>query len=406
MGGLLAWLKSWFKRPDKVENINPEALVPAMATPPEAMAHMTMDQFEARQLKLHDKITAELKQAHAEDRAQLQAQLDAVNARLAAPEVALEEAQKRIRDLEALLDRAGNEVGGDRLAEAKTALEAGDYSVADEIFSSIEAKQAMAVQATARAAFGRGEIAEAEVRWLDAAEHYGRAARLEGNFEHLRKAAEFARRSGDYDTALTLGAQALKLGRNLDDKVAYGAMLSDQGLTLYFLGRFDEAEALHRQVIKIAKDALGEAHPDYGKSLNNLAGVLWATGRLDEAEILFRQSMQITKDAVGEMHLDYGTRLNNLAGVLRSTRHFDEAEVLFRQSMQITKYAVGEAHPDYGANLNNLAVNYAEQGQFSQAIPLMKTALRIYTTALGGDHPDTIDTQNSLDVMKAAAGAS
>ena len=37
----------------------------------------------------------------------------------------------------------------------------------------------MEVAEAARAAFGRGEIAEEEVRWNDAADHYARAARLD-----------------------------------------------------------------------------------------------------------------------------------------------------------------------------------------------------------------------------------
>jgi NADPH-dependent ferric siderophore reductase len=44
---------------------------------------MSQDDYEQRQLKLRHDIEAELREAHQEDRARLQAELDAVNARLA-----------------------------------------------------------------------------------------------------------------------------------------------------------------------------------------------------------------------------------------------------------------------------------------------------------------------------------
>ena len=87
--------------------------------------------------------------------------------------------------LEALLERSGNDIGGDRIAQAKAALEKGDYSIADDIFAEIEARNTLAVQETARAAFGRGEIAEEQVRWADAATHYTRAADLDPTFDHI-----------------------------------------------------------------------------------------------------------------------------------------------------------------------------------------------------------------------------
>ena len=51
------------------------------------------------------------------------------------------EANIRISDLEDILERAGTDIGGDRIIEAKVALEKGDYSIADDIFAEIEARE-------------------------------------------------------------------------------------------------------------------------------------------------------------------------------------------------------------------------------------------------------------------------
>ncbi|MCH8168830.1 MAG: DUF4062 domain-containing protein, partial [Proteobacteria bacterium] len=103
----------------------------------------------------------------------LLAQKAEVERKLGDLEQSFAQAKTRITDLEALLAREGNQIGGDRLAEARAALEQGDFSKADDLFAEIEAREAMAVQSAARAAYGRGEIAEEQVRWADAAEHYG-----------------------------------------------------------------------------------------------------------------------------------------------------------------------------------------------------------------------------------------
>ena len=100
------------------------------------------------------------------------------------------------------------------MAEARQALEAGDFSIADALFAEIEDQEMLAVERTARAAFARGDIAEQDIRWADAAEHYARAARLHPNYEHLYAASEFTSRSGDYDKAITFGQRLIESRQN------------------------------------------------------------------------------------------------------------------------------------------------------------------------------------------------
>ncbi len=64
----------------------------------------------------------------------------------------MQEARKTIDKLEDGLTREGNSIGGDRMAEARQALEAGDFSIADALFAEIEDQEMLAVERTARAA--------------------------------------------------------------------------------------------------------------------------------------------------------------------------------------------------------------------------------------------------------------
>ena len=179
--------------PDTIDQIKPPQAKDGPA--------LTVPEFIRLRRELKADLEAELGEAAEAEKSQLRARIAELEKQIANPDAALAEAQKRIADLEALLDREANQIGADRIAEAKAALEQGDYSLADDIFAEIEAQNELAVQETARAAFGRGEVAEAEVRWGDAAKAYQRAARYDSCYRTLSKAHEFTHWSGDYATA-------------------------------------------------------------------------------------------------------------------------------------------------------------------------------------------------------------
>ena len=132
----------------------------------------------------------------------------------------------------------------------------------------------MEVEQAARAAYGRGEIAEAEIRWHDAAKHYARAARLDPSFDALRKASEFAWRAGDADQAFRWGEELIATAKNGGDEEDIATALNNHALSLQAFGKYEEAEGLYREALAIAEKTIGVEHPNYAIRLNNLAGVL------------------------------------------------------------------------------------------------------------------------------------
>ncbi len=99
---------------------------------------------------------------------QLNGQIAELNGRLEDIEPAFGAAKARITELETLLEREGNQLGAERLERAENALKAGDFDEADALLAEISAEEDLAVQRKARAEFGRGQIAEEQVRWHDA----------------------------------------------------------------------------------------------------------------------------------------------------------------------------------------------------------------------------------------------
>lgn len=190
LGGI-GWFFGLFKKDTPVTLA--EETVEALKKPaPEAGPELNVVDFIRIRRELKADLEAELAAATDEEKDQLHARIGELENQISNPDEALAEARKRIKDLEALLDRSGNQIGADRIAEARAALEKGDYSEADALFEEIEARRQLEVEEAARAAFGRGEIAEAEVRWADAAAHFARAAKLHETFASLFKAREFA----------------------------------------------------------------------------------------------------------------------------------------------------------------------------------------------------------------------
>ncbi|MEM6609896.1 MAG: tetratricopeptide repeat protein [Pseudomonadota bacterium] len=370
---------------------------------PKAAEKLTVESFLAIQKALKAELESELATAHSEEKAQLQARIDALSERIGNPDAALKDARKRIADLEERLEREGNDIGADRLAEAKASLEVGDFSVADDLFAEIEAREELAVNRAARAAFGRGEVAEAQVRWLDAADHYDRAARLDPRYETLIKAGTFAGLAGRHDAAIVHKEALVEIARrDYGPEAAETATAKNNLANSYHdMGRFAEAEPLYREALEITRAALGATHPDSAIRLNNLAGVLRATGRYEEAEPLFREALEIRRAALGAAHPGTANGLNNLAGLLWATERFEEAEPLFREALEITRAALGATHPDTAIRLNNLAELLRATGRYEEAEPLYREALEITRTTFGSTHPDTARYLNNLAVLLA-----
>ena len=56
-------------------------------------------------------------------------------------------------------------------------------------------------------------------------------------------------------------------------------------------GKYDEAEPLYREALKVRRETLGDRHPDTLISINNFGGLLKNQGKYDEAEPLFREAL-------------------------------------------------------------------------------------------------------------------
>ena len=405
---LFVWgaFRALFRRepPRAVEPLPSPGQSPFTRQPRQGGETLDMEVFLRTQQKLRDELKAELEDAHAEDRARLQARIDELSRRIANPDKSLEDAQKRIADLEALLEREGNDIGAERLNEARAALEQGDYSLADDIFAEIEAREELAVQRAARAAFGRGEVAEAEVRWLDAAEHYSKAARLRPSYSTLLKASEYVGRAGNLRESIDYGERLASFARRKygDSNSRTAIALNNVAGCLFAANRYREAEPLIREALEISSLVYGDQHPEVAIRLNNLAELLSETDRTSEAESIFNRALTITREVFGSLHPNTAVILNNLGVLLRKTGRFAESETMHLEALAITKSALGDQHPDTATDLKNLAILLHVTGRTNEAEPLFREALAIFESALGAEHSESLMVRDNLDALLAS----
>ena len=333
----------------------------------------------------------EMQATHGKEREIFQAQIDKLNNDLANLPQAFEKAQAQIADLKAKLKREGNEIGAEKLAVAITALEQGDFSKADELFAEIEAREELAVKRSARATFARGEIAEQEVRWSDAAKHFARAAHLDPCFNTLNRAQKSAFLIGDYDSALSLSLQAdeVTITECGEDSIQYATILNNRGGLYKAQKLYDKAELLYQQALKINTKELGEEHPQTATNLDNLAVLYLQQDKCKEAFPLFNKALKIYNKTLGKNHHDTAICMNNFASNYHKQGNYKKSILLHKEALKICKKELGKAHPQTANCFNNLGGVYNKIKHYKKANSMFRQALEILETTLGPDHPHT-----------------
>ena len=366
---------------------------------------MTLDQYEARLRENLAMMQDEFESSMREEKLRLESQISELKKRLDNPEAALEEAKATIKKLEEALNREANEIGASsyKMQNARRALKQGEFSVADNLLEKVEASEHLAVERAARAAYVRGEIAEQEVRWLDAAKHYQRAATLSPSFSHLNQSFDLHLRIGELKVASHIAAELLKIAETEfgPQSPEYGIALSNVANLETEAGNLEAARSHFDDALTITRAALGEDNEKYAMLLNNLANIYLMQGNYEKAEHLLLQSMEIGKATFGEEHSDYAKQLGNLAKVYSAKGEVDKAEPLFLQAIEIDKVTVGQEHPSYAKHLNELALLYGAQNKYSEATAFYLKSLAILISALGTEHPETLRVQKNYERMIA-----
>ncbi len=220
-------------------------------------------------------------------------QIGEIDRRLRNPASSYLERKERMNEIQKILHQTKEETRNYEVKNADDLLKGGDLSGADTVFSEALAEPESKDEHAAQAAFGRGIIAEEEIRWSDAANHYKHAADLTPDARRLGKAAEFLRR----------------------------------------VWRMTEAEHYKRERIRILSPSFADDPQLEGTELSNLSSILRENGKDQEAEVAIQRSIELAKPENGGSLYLFAKRMHGYASFLAERNRVPEARTAFQSSL-------------------------------------------------------------------------
>jgi len=192
---------------------------------------------------------------------------------------------------------------------------------------------------------------------------------------------------------------ALEFREDSTDEEAEWRLLFNVAESHSILGKYQEAEQMHRQALELKEKVLGKEHPDTLNSMNSLANVLGNQGKYEETEQMNRQTLKLKEKVLGKEHLRTLDSMDNLALVLRRQGKYKEAEQMNRQALEGYMKVLGKEHPDTLISMSNLAVVLDSQGKYEKAEQMHRQTLKLREKALGKEHPETVSSMDGLALV-------
>jgi eukaryotic-like serine/threonine-protein kinase len=173
-----------------------------------------------------------------------------------------------------------------------------------------------------------------------------------------------------------------------DHPLTVGALASVAGMR-GSLGDAEGARDLYTEVLAAQRRVLGEAHPSVATSLSQLGFQYWLLDDVDAAERYWTEAHALGVELQGSDHPEVALRLNNLAGVARHRGEFERAGELLSEVLRIYRSAYGERHPRITTILQNLGMIAFHQGRLEEAEGRLLEALEMRLEVLGEVHEGT-----------------
>ena len=288
----------------------------------------TIEQHERILKEQEAKLRKELANAYALERRNTE--LEAKNARLETDlkKKALSEIQtqladlrssyaEKVKQLEQTIEELGVVAGGvdpKTLEEAEAAVGKGDAALADALFAKVEKQNQPAAEKSARAAFGRGQIAEWNFDYRSAYAHYQRAiSRVGDNVKYLDAGARMAIRWTELDRSIGWSEQAETILLKAEsDPSSRSSVYNNLGSAWQDKGEYDKAIGYFEQALASDLRTYDEAHPTVARDRNNLGGAWQDKGEYDKAIGYYEQALAIFVLKLGNNHPSSKTVRQNL----------------------------------------------------------------------------------------------
>jgi tetratricopeptide (TPR) repeat protein len=166
------------------------------------------------------------------------------------------------------------------------------------------------------------------------------------------------------------------------------------------LGKWPEAESLHRQSIELDRKIWGPTHISVVEGLNNLSHPLRHLGRYKEAEQVLNEALAIVK-ADDDAPIR-GTLTTNMGRVYVAERRFEEAESYLRESLRLRRRRLAESDWRIGVTKSLLGEALTGRGRYEEAESFLLDAQKVLKGTLGPQGREAVATQERVAALRAA----
>ncbi|MER6347124.1 tetratricopeptide repeat protein [Streptomyces sp. NPDC001595] len=161
-------------------------------------------------------------------------------------------------------------------------------------------------------------------------------------------------------------------------------------LSLGRLGRWAEAEEVHRAVAAEREHLLGPEHPDTLDSRHQVAFALSRTGRPADALREYTQVARVRTRQLGADHPQTLAARQEMAYVLGQLGRALDADRVYTAVLAARERTMGPDHPDTLRCRHNLAFNLGRLGRLEDSYRMACRVAGDRARVLGPDHPDTL----------------
>jgi tetratricopeptide (TPR) repeat protein len=211
---------------------------------------------------------------------------------------------------------------------------------------------------------------------------------------------------GEYRSALDILAAAIPAWSAVLDEVDHELVDArrEQAKALRGLGRHREALAVAKAGYELARERLGQDHPDTLRQIGGLAGTYRRLGDFAVARGLEEFAVDVLTREGGADDPETLRHAHNLAVDHRMAGEFAQALEIDRHGTETFQRILG---PDAYSTLyavNNMARDLRELGQYYEALALQEQTYSRYREVFGPDSPDTLRAMKNLAVTRRKAG--
>jgi hypothetical protein len=368
----------------------------------------TIEQHEsALRLRL-DQLRTDLERAYNAEKASLELQLQAAQEKLNNLDKSYQEKLAELERVNVELIKLQSKIPVDAFVAAQAALRKGDTKLADQLYANLEND---ATETAAKAAFERGLIAHADIRWDDALTHFEKARYLKSdNFEYAHVLARQYKMKGDYKKTELIYSEEISRLIKLEDKISRLELASCyNSLGLLYLHHeaienLDKSFDNLKKANEINKKELGENFPRLATDYNNFGllfktycAVCYSTSELAHSVAEMSQKSEtyyFTAIAINDKNQDYvgvAQNFHNLGALYELTNQHNKAEQALNNAIIWQEKLHGESYPNVAMAYCRLAIVYKKQKKHLDAEKTFLKAINIIEGKLSSQYPYVSD---------------